>query len=74
MVRPEKSDQYFPLLDSIPEEDDPTGEDIIVVENPVSDGEEDIDPDDAEAATHVDELGWEENGHDENDTEDDKDG
>ncbi|WAR53278.1 hypothetical protein PtB15_2B709 [Puccinia triticina] len=65
---------FWPLCEGPKQEEDPTGEDIIVVENPVSDGEEDIDPDDAEAATHVDELGWEENGHDENDTEDDKDG
>ncbi|KAI9615477.1 hypothetical protein H4Q26_011416, partial [Puccinia striiformis f. sp. tritici PST-130] len=58
MVRPEKNDHHFPVLDTIPEEaDDLSTEDIVEVTEVETDDEE-VDLDDAEAA--VPEPGWEE--------------
>ncbi|KAI7948048.1 hypothetical protein MJO28_009956 [Puccinia striiformis f. sp. tritici] len=64
MLRPEKADKFFPTLGSIDEEEELAAEDIVEVVNPVSDEEQDIDPDDAEEA--VLEPGWEQNGDEDN--------
>ncbi|KAH9450615.1 hypothetical protein Pst134EB_018145 [Puccinia striiformis f. sp. tritici] len=64
MLRPEKADKFFPTLGSIDEEEESAAEDIVEVVNPVSDEEQDIDPDDAEEA--VLEPGWEQNGDEDN--------
>ncbi|POW00535.1 hypothetical protein PSTT_13083 [Puccinia striiformis] len=72
MLRPEKADKFFPTLGSIDEEEESAAEDIVEVVNPVSDEEQDIDPDDAEEA--VLEPGWEQNSDEDNYVESDQPG
>ncbi|KNE88439.1 hypothetical protein PSTG_18160, partial [Puccinia striiformis f. sp. tritici PST-78] len=74
MVRPEKTDKYFPALDPITEESegeddiaDSPDEEITEVIDELSE-DEDVDPDDAEQATP--ELGWEWDNEDNEDLED----
>ncbi|WAR55544.1 hypothetical protein PtB15_6B285 [Puccinia triticina] len=61
MVRPEKANQYFPVLDLIPEEDKQENAEISKIPADDSDNEHEdvVDPDDAEAP--VPEPGWEDN-------------
>ncbi|OAV91789.1 hypothetical protein PTTG_27882 [Puccinia triticina 1-1 BBBD Race 1] len=57
MVRPEKTDQYFPILDPIAEADETRAADDIVANHGDLTDNEEIDPDNAEAASR--EPGWE---------------
>ncbi|POW16696.1 hypothetical protein PSTT_01202 [Puccinia striiformis] len=72
MLRPEKADKFFPTLGSIDEEEESAVEDIVEVVDPVSDEEQDIDPDDAEEA--VLEPGWEQNSDEDDYVESDQPG